>query len=243
MECDLFKFAYIDESGDNGAKGSKYLILTLMCTLRKKQIIRVIRNTKQILLRKNRTARWLNKMGGEIKYSGFPDRTLLLNTLKRLAEIDSEIYFLAIEKEGYSVKKETKMFILKELVEHSLESNHLPHKIIADKEYFENKKLAYFVVVEEQEVTIEDKENQKKIKGKKIILQLLDEEEYKNRKEKPLLTIKIEHQNSKMNEELQALDLISGAIFSRFGKNDNTYFNALENKKLKIKGKILKKKR
>ena len=72
MNNHKFESAYIDESGDDGAKGSKYFVISLWCTSERKEISKIVRSTKQRLLAKNKTARWLNKKGGEIKYSGFP---------------------------------------------------------------------------------------------------------------------------------------------------------------------------
>ncbi|NOQ38290.1 hypothetical protein GQ472_05355 [archaeon] len=46
------EFAFLDESGDLG-KNSKYLVLTLVCTRKTKEITKIVRKTKQKLLQKN----------------------------------------------------------------------------------------------------------------------------------------------------------------------------------------------
>ncbi len=48
------EFAFLDESGDNGKNGSKYLVLTLLCTNKRKQLVKIIRETKRQLLRNNK---------------------------------------------------------------------------------------------------------------------------------------------------------------------------------------------
>ena len=50
------------------------------------------------------------------------------------------------------------------------------------------------------------------------------------------MIISISHKNSRLNEELQALDLISGSIFSMIEKNDSTYFDILQSKNCIIDG-------
>ena len=241
MKNHNFESAYIDESGDNGASGSKFLILTLMCTSQRKKISKLIRLTKQQLLRKNVTARWFNRLG-EIKYSNFPDKTLLTNTLDKLAKIDLKIYYIAIEKQNSNIDKEFKNNILTELLRHILKFNNLPNVIIADKQYFGNSKIAYFTAREIKEVKNGGSEKNNGEKEHKFILQTLTPEEYSaSGRESCSIEIKIEHENSKLSEQLQALDLISGAIFAKFEHNNSTYWDILQKKNIIIQGNIIHK--
>lgn len=241
MRPDEFEFAYLDESGDSGAKGSKYLILCLICTSKKKAICRIIREAKRTLLRKNKTARWLNRMGGEIKFSGFPDKKLLIEILKKLNKINIYLYFFAILKEGKSVEKDIKKLILTELIRHIFQrEGHLTHKIIADIDYFDNKKIEYFVIKEVRNVIVENiNKDSKEIKEnkKQINFDAIDGEEFEKIKEGIKIGIRIEHHNSQLSEELQALDILSGAIFRKFENNDPTYFDILKDGNLKVNGK------
>src|SRR3989338_8385615 len=93
------EFAYFDESGDSGAKGSKNLVMVVLCTRKKDEIDKIIRKAKQRLLDKSKTSKWLNKKGGEIKWNGFPDKVLLVKTLKELSQLEMSIYYIAIKKD------------------------------------------------------------------------------------------------------------------------------------------------
>ena len=105
------EFAYLDESGDLGSQGSKHLILTLMCTRKKKEISKIIREAKKRLLDHNKTARWLSRRG-EIKFYSFPDKDLLKRTLKKLADVEMNIYFVIFEKDGTTINVDVKQTIL-----------------------------------------------------------------------------------------------------------------------------------
>ncbi|NOQ55310.1 MAG: hypothetical protein GQ477_00730 [Nanohaloarchaea archaeon] len=50
------EFAFLDESEDLG-KSSKYLVLTLICTRKSKEITKIIRKTKKKLLDNNKSAK------------------------------------------------------------------------------------------------------------------------------------------------------------------------------------------
>ncbi|MCG2717338.1 MAG: hypothetical protein L6408_00685, partial [Nanoarchaeota archaeon] len=82
------EFAYLDESGDSGANGSNKIVMCLVCTKEKKKLNKIIRKTKQRLLEKNKTTKWLNRLGGEIKFYSFPDKGLLVKTLKEISKVD-----------------------------------------------------------------------------------------------------------------------------------------------------------
>ncbi|MEA3229541.1 MAG: DUF3800 domain-containing protein, partial [archaeon] len=134
------EFAFLDESGDLG-KNSKYLVLTLVCTRKIKEITKIVRKTKQKLLEKNKCAKWLNQHGGEIKFYGFPDKNILKKLLNDLSETKMHVYFLCIKKGGV-INQNIKYTILGELFQHSIENSDkiFPEKIIADLNFFNKHK-------------------------------------------------------------------------------------------------------
>lgn len=238
------EFAYLDESGDLGGKGSNYLVLTLLCTHRKQDIIKVIRETKQRLLNNNKCARWLNRLGGEIKFYGFPDKTLLKHTLKKLANIEMKVYFMCFKKDSKDIGKEIKLLIVSDLFEYIFECSDKKRidKVTADIDFFNKEKSNYFLLQEynvcpaELEVKNNKKEEACKTKCNFI---MLDPEAYASLKKDPdKMVITIEHQNSKLNEELQAIDLISGSIFMFYENENREYLEIFDKSKVKIKGQI-----
>lgn len=229
------EFAYLDESGDLGEKGSKYLVLCLMVTRKKQGIIKIIREAKKRLLEKNKTARWLNRRGGEVKFYGFPDDALLRRTLKKLSELDIKIYYIIIEKQE-KIEQKLKQFILNPLFSHVMEisAKKIPKKIIADLDFFDKSKELFFVL----------QKYSRKIDGRKkeIIFNSITKETYGKLKRngKEYVIAKIIHQSSRLNEELQALDLICGSLFDLAEHNNKEYYEILIKGKIQIKGEKIK---
>ncbi len=54
------------------------------------------------------------------------------------------------------------------------------------------------------------------------------------------MVIKIKHENSRQNVELQALDLISGSIFQEIENKDKTYTDIIRKHNKKLVGSIRK---
>jgi hypothetical protein len=233
FSCDPFKTGYLDESGDDGQKGSKWFIMAYICTNDGKRIAKILKKTKEQLRRSKKGERWLNRLGGEIKFAGFPDEKLRLKLLEELSKVGFEARFIAIKKDGKNIPESEKSQILLNLLAESF-INHqcMPAKIIADKDYFKNKKICSLAVKNYEETIYEDGKNAKA--SYEVFLLESDEE-----KENCNLSIKIKHENSKEHPELQAVDLISGALFHEFEKNNKDYTNILR-KNLKIKGLVRK---
>lgn len=227
-------FAFLDESGDNGKNGSKYLVLTLLCTHKKKQMVKIIRETKRQLLRNNKSAKWLNQKGGEIKFYGFPNKTLLKKVLKDLSSIQGNIYYMVIEKNGKAINPEHKVLIVGELFSHINNNDEKKvEKIIADLNFFNNNKENYFKLVQFNTTPINgDNGNSQST----VSFSQIDKETYLKSLEKKETVIKIEHHNSRLSEELQALDLLCGAIAHKFEQNNNEYFNLIKDNTIIIKG-------
>jgi len=236
------EFAYLDESGDLGEKGSKHLILCLMITRKKQEIIKIIRETKKRLLEKNKTARWLNRHGGEIKFYGFPDDVLVRRTLKKLSELDIKIYYIIIEKHR-KIEQKLKQCILNPLFSHVIEISNkkIPEKIIADLDFFDKNKELFFILQKyfshPTKIKGENEQDRNGMK-KEIIFSLITKETYKKLKqdEKEHIIAKIAHQNSKLNEELQALDLICGSMFEWVEHGNGEYYEILQKGKIKFEG-------
>jgi len=233
FNCDLFKTGYLDESGDDGKKGSKWFIMAYICTKEGKKIAKILKKTKEQLRRTRRGKKWLNRLGGEIKFAGFPDERLRLKILEGLSKVGFEARFVAIQKDGKNIPESEKFQILLNLLAESF-SNHqcMPAKIIADKDYFRNKKICSLAVKNYEEESYGDGKK-KKVSYEVFVLEKEEE------KDKFNLTIKIKHENSKEHPELQAVDLISGSLFQEFENNDKTYTDILR-KNLEIKGLIKK---
>ncbi len=227
------EFAYIDESGDYGAKGSKNLVMCLVCTNEKKRLNKIIRNVKKRLLDKNKTAYWLNHNGGKIKFYGFPDKDLLKRILKELADLEIKIYYTTFNKTGKSVDKDIKISIMPELYKHILEeANKIkPQKITADLDYF-GKKPYYFNLLNytksEGGILGEDGNKKKKFKTRIGVANITEQDYNKMKDNKNAFVVKIETLNSGLSEELQAVDLICGSIFQFIEHNNSEYYDIIK---------------
>ena len=232
FNCDLFKTGYLDESGDDGKRGSKWFIMAYICTKDGKKISKILEKVKEQLRRIKKGKRWLNRLGGEIKFAGFPEERLRLKLLGDLSKVGFETRFIAIKKDGKNIPESEKAQILFNLLSDSFVNHQsMPSKIIADKDYFQNKKIC-FLAVKNYEEEVYEEEMGSMSYG---VFLLEDDKE----KENCNLTIKIKHENSKHHSELQAVDLISGALFQEF-ENGNKMYTDILRKNLKIKGLVKK---
>lgn len=234
FDGDRFKTGYIDESGDTGKNGSKCLVLTYICLDESKKASKIIRKAKELLRRNKQGQRWLNRLGGEVKFYGFPDKRVLLKTIEELAKLNFSIQYVAIYKEGININPTFKMQILYDLIGPIFDyDKELPHKIIVDKDYFDNKKVAYLVVQDYEET------NFGRTKGHTCKIYVADESII-NESDKLNMLISIRHENSKNNTGLQVADLISGAIFQEMENGDNGYMNLVKQYNKKLCGRIIK---
>ena len=232
---DRFKTGYIDESGDTGKRngGSKCLVLTYICLNEMKKVNKIIKKTKEQLRRTKKGERWLNRAGGEIKFYGCPDKRILIKTLEELAKLKFPIHFIAIYKNGSPINPIVKMQILYDLIAQTFDFNTIPHKIIADKDYFDNKKVAYLVIQDYEEINEGDNANGYKCKIYIADFNVINDSDKLN------MLISIKHENSKNDVGLQVVDLISGAIFQEMENNDKDYTEVIM-RHTNIQGKIIK---
>ncbi|MDP1695041.1 MAG: DUF3800 domain-containing protein [Candidatus Woesearchaeota archaeon] len=228
------EFAYLDESGDLGARGSKKLVLCLVCTSERKKINKIIRKTKQRLLEKKKTTDWLNRKA-EIKFYSFPDKPLLIRTLEALAKIDLKIYYLCFHKNSINFDKKLKQNILGQLFWHIFQkpSKEKPESVISDLDFL-GKKPSYFALLDYKQGEIElqgtDGIKRKGVRDEAVFTEIKKEEYEQFKQDKGSLVIKIEPKNSRLTEELQAVDLICGAIYQYFENNNSLYFNIIKEK-------------
>lgn len=233
FQRDIFKTGYLDESGDDGKKGSKWFVMTYLCTNEGKRISKALKKIKQQLRRTKKGERWLNRLGGEIKFAGFPEERLRIKLLEEISKLDMEIRFIAISKDGKNIPESEKSQILFNLLAESfMNQKKMPSKIIADKDYFRNKKICFLAVKNYAEEFYQDDQSPRV----SYEIFLLDDETEKDSCD---FVISIRHENSKNHPELQATDLISGAIFQEVENNDKTYTEILR-KNLKLNGLIKK---
>lgn len=232
FDGDRFKTGYIDESGDSG-RGSKCLVLTYVCLDETKKASKILKKAKSELKRTKKGERWLNRLGGEVKFYGFPDKHILLKTIEELAKLKFSIQFVTIYKDGKGVNPAIKIQILYDLIGQIFNFDEIPHKIIADKDYFDSKKVAYLVVQDYEELNSEGG-----VRGYKCKIYVADESVRKDKDNLNML-ISISHENSKNNVGLQIADLISGCIFQEMEKDNKEYTNILR-KHNEIQGRVIK---
>ena len=230
-----FKVGYIDESGDSGRSngGSKALVLTYICLDETKKVNKIIKKTKEQLRRTKKGQRWLNRLGGEVKFYGCPDKKILIKTIEELVKLKFPIQYVSIYKDGRSINSAVKIQILYDLIAQTFNFDKMPHKIIVDKDYFNNKKIAYLAVQDYEEIDSEEGP-----KGYKCKIYVADES-IKKESDKLNMLISIKHENSKDNLGLQVADLISGAIFQEIENNNKNYTDIIR-KHTKMEGRVIR---
>jgi hypothetical protein len=209
-------FSYLDESGDLGESGSKFLILTLICIKSQKKFSKIISKYRTKILKTKKGQSYIKKTGGELKFAYFPDENLLENLLSEFMQHEIDIYYKKIKKNNETISIYEKETILVNLYHHICKSNNkIPNKIIADLSYFnKNKKNCYSIE------PINDNKN-------RIILSCISEEEAKKTDK---CSFCIEHDNSRQNELLQVVDLISGSIFCKYERDNKKYYEIIKGK-------------
>src|SRR3989344_1192181 len=90
----MFKYVYIDESGDLGTKqgSSKFLILSALVVNNPKDLDRIIKN-----MRRNKFKKELKK-ASEIKANKSSKKVILYMLQKLNSILDAKIYYIVLEK-------------------------------------------------------------------------------------------------------------------------------------------------
>ncbi|MBI2147335.1 DUF3800 domain-containing protein [Candidatus Woesearchaeota archaeon] len=166
---------------------------------------------------------------------------MLKRTLKKLADVEMDIYFVVFEKNGTTINADVKQIILTHLFRHILKKPKKKiEKVTADLSFFNKQKVNRFIL---RNYTVEpvklknDKGMEFNAESGEITFTRLSDEEFEKIKNDSSSTIvEIEHHNSRLSEELQALDLISGSIFSFSEHGNSEYVTILGKSNAKIEG-------
>jgi hypothetical protein len=224
-------WAFLDESGDLGKKGSKYLILTMLITEDIDYLDNLIKSMKKSLEKHKPGRMYLFKKDGEIKYSNFPDKELLRRSLEAIAASNTKIFAVYIDKGKISknIEMEQKELIFKYLLKYICEKNFLKYEKNSIKEKTSKGIDDSFKFIRENLLTriVADMSFLKKTPKKEKIYCLnktFDKEqgevfdvEFEEVNEENTKTchvvVKVELKNSGTNTKLQATDIVCGAIY------------------------------
>lgn len=114
-------WAYLDESGDLGKKGSRYLVMTMLLTEDIDLLDSLIKSLRKKLLQTARGRAYLELTGGEIKFRNFPDEKLLMDTLATINNSNSHIFSVFIDKRriGKNIGVDKKDVIFRRLIQYA----------------------------------------------------------------------------------------------------------------------------
>lgn len=196
----MHKYMYIDESGDLGMHGSKYLVLSALLVDTPANLDRIIKN-----MRRNKFKKQLKK-AHEIKANKSSDE-IRMYMLKKLNEVEgTKIFYIVLEKK--------KLFS-----EYLRDDKHKLYNYVAGK-------LARQIILNEGDIEIKIDRS----KGKQLLQQDFNNYFAKNLKEKSknLIKIEIEHSYSHCWSGLQFADILSWACFQKFENNNSEYIDLIK---------------
>ena len=194
----MLKYMYIDESGDLGEKGSKYLILSALLVDNPQLLDRIIKN-----MRRHKFKKELRK-AEEIKANKSSDeiRKYMLTKLNEVT--NAKVFYVILEK--------------RKLYSSYLKND--KHKLYN----YVSGKLGEQIVLKEIDVEIRID----KSKGKQLLQDDFNSYFSKILKERSgIRKIEIYHSYSQSWSGLQFADLISWACFQKFEHNDNQYVDLM----------------
>ncbi len=188
------KHMYIDESGDLGIRGSKYLVLSALLVDEPKDLDRIVKN-----MRRNKFWKQLKK-ACEIKANKSSDE-IRRHMLKKLNEVEgTRIFYVVLEK--------------KKIVSEYLKNDkHKLYNYVAGK-------LARHITLGEADIEIKVD----KSKGKHLLREDFNMHFLRNLKENSNTgKIIIEHSYSHSWSGLQFADMLAWACFQKFEHNNSEY--------------------
>ncbi len=195
-------YIYIDESGDLGTKqgSSKYFVMAAIKVEDSKKLEKMIKKTRRSFTKKMLTSNEIK--GGNLPYD------LKIKILKKLKNIDYEVYIIVFDKEnrykiGYGDNKKAYDILASRLAE--LINIDKPTFIFIDKSKNKQEEIDDFNV---------------------LFLNNLN-----NIKKQP---IKIEHADSMHYKGLQMADLISWSTFQNFENDNHEFLDMIKNKVVKL---------
>jgi len=195
-------YIYIDESGDLGTKqgSSKYFVMAAIKVENSKKLEKIIKKTRRSFTKKMLTSNEIK--GGNLPYD------LKIKILKKLKNIDYEVYIIVFDKEnrykiGYGDNKKAYDILASRLAE--LINIDKPTFIFIDKSKNKQEEIDSF---------------------NELFLNNLN-----NIKKQP---IKIEHADSMHYKGLQMADLISWSTFQNFENDNHEFLDMIKNKVVKL---------
>ena len=195
-------YIYIDESGDLGTKqgSSKYFVMATIKVEDSKKLEKIIKKTRRSFTKKMLTSNEIK--GGNLPYD------LKIKILKKLKNIDYEVYIIVFDKEnrykiGYGDNKKAYDILASRLAE--LINIDKPTFIFIDKSKNKQEEIDSF---------------------NELFLNNLN-----NIKKQP---IKIEHADSMHYKGLQMADLISWSTFQNFENDNHEFLDMIKNKVVKL---------
>ena len=202
-------YVFIDESGDLGyeARSSKYLVITALLTSDPTAIKRCIRKVKQKVIKKK------DKSLEEIKFSR-ASRVVKRRTLESLKEEDLEVYTIILNKSS----------VYNDLKENKNEVYNYVTRLLFDNLVFPKPLFKLNVIV--------DRHSGTKLQNEYNTYLSLKIKEHISRHLKRAVEpdIEIKHLSSQNELELQAVDMISGAIFNKYEFNRDAYYKIIKPK-------------
>ena len=195
-------YLYIDESGDLGTKqgSSKYFVMAAIKVEDSKKLEKIIKKTRRSFTKKMLTSNEIK--GGNLPYD------LKIKILKKLKNIDYEVYIIVFDKEnrykiGYGDNKKAYDILASRLAE--LINIDKPTFIFIDKSKNKQEEIDSF---------------------NELFLNNLN-----NIKKQP---IKVEHADSMHYKGLQMADLISWSTFQNFENDNHEFLDMIKNKVVKL---------
>ncbi|MFH0836721.1 MAG: DUF3800 domain-containing protein [Candidatus Aenigmatarchaeota archaeon] len=190
----MLKYMYIDESGDLGEKGSKYMILAALMVKEPFDLDRIIKN-----MRRNKFKKELRK-ANEISANSSSDAIIkyMLNKLNTLKE--AKIFYIVLEK--------------KKLFSQYLKNDkHKLYNYVAGK-------LARNISINNVDVNVRIDNS----KGKQLLQQDFNDYFIRNIKERSnIIKITIDHSYSHCWSGLQFADILAWSCFQKFEHNNSEY--------------------
>lgn len=198
-ESKMFKYMYIDESGDLGIGGSKYMVLSALLVDNPKELDRIIKNMRRHKFKKEL------KKANEIK-ANKSSAEIIIHMLKKLNGVrGAKVFFIVLEKK--------KIFS-----DYLKDNKHKLYNYVAGK-------LARNIILNNVDVEIKID----KCKGKQLLQDDFNQHFLKNLKEESdSIHTKIEHSYSHCWSGLQFADILAWACFQKFEKNDSLYIDLIK---------------
>lgn len=199
----MLKYMYLDESGDLGGKGSKYIVLTAILIDDYAKLDRIIKN-----MRRNKFKKDL-RVFAELKANKLK-KEIIVFVLKKLRKVSGlQIFHIILEKEKVKSK-------------YLLENKNKLYNFVAGK-------LAKNILLEQTDIEIRID----KSKGKQALREDFNKYFEKCLREKSsIYKVKIEHSYSHSWSGLQFADILAWAAFQKVNNNNPEYSDIIPNQEV-----------